>query len=298
MATSTAPGASARAKSARRQRREQRRPTTPPVTRDLIVLGAAVVGLLVSAYLLLVDLTGGTALCLAGADCDIVRESAYGKVFGIPVAALGVGFFLAAGIIALLRTSWQPRALQVLGGVGLGTALVFVAVQGFVLNAWCPYCLVADAAALTIGLRVFWPRQRVLLPGDLARGMASAALAVAVLMLGYAASPASAGVDTGSAEQAQLAALADHLKESGAVFYGAYWCPHCQNQKQMFGAAASRLPYVECDPRGANAQPAACQAAGVRAFPTWVINGQKLEGEVSVSDLARLSNFTPSSATP
>lgn len=85
--------------------------------------------------------------------------------------------------------------------------------------------------------------------------------------------------------------LADRLRESGAVFYGAYWCPHCQNQKQMFGAAAASLPYVECDPRGTNAQTGACQAAGVQAYPTWVIGGQKLEGEVSPSDLARLSGF-------
>jgi hypothetical protein len=89
-----------------------------------------------------------------------------------------------------------------------------------------------------------------------------------------------------------MAALADHLRESGAVFYGAYWCPHCQNQKAMFGAAASRLPYVECDARGTNGQPAACQAAGVRAFPTWVIGGQTIEGELSVSELARRSGFS------
>jgi hypothetical protein len=89
-----------------------------------------------------------------------------------------------------------------------------------------------------------------------------------------------------------LAALADHLRESGAVFYGAYWCSHCQNQKAMFGAAASRLPYVECDPRGSDSQPAACQAAGVKAFPTWVIGEQKLEGEIPVSELARLSGFS------
>jgi hypothetical protein len=31
---------------------------------------------------------------------------------------------------------------------------------------------------------------------------------------------------------------------------------------------------------------------GVKAYPTWVINGQKMEGEVSPSDLARLSGFS------
>jgi uncharacterized membrane protein/glutaredoxin len=302
MATSTL------ACSSRRTRRDRRPAAPPPPTwaLDRVVLGAAVVGLLISSYLLLLDLTGSSAVCVAGADCDIVRASAYGRVFGLPMALLGVGYFLAVGVTALLRAPWQPRLLQLLGGVGLGAAMLFVVVQGLVLQAWCPYCLVADAAALTIAARVFW-RTAAEATGRLAsrraalaQGLAGAGLAVAVLLVGYAAGPAApaatAAPEAGVAapvnpEAARLVALADHLRESGAVFYGAYWCPHCQNQKKMFGEAASRLPYVECDPRGAGASPAACQAAGVRAYPTWVIGGQAIEGELSTSELARRSGF-------
>lgn len=313
MATSTLP------RPARRERRSRREaaPTRPAWNLDRVILAAAAVGLLVSAYLLLVDLTGSTTLCTAGADCDNVRASAYGRVFGLPMALLGVGFFLAAGLAvgaaALMRAWWQPYALQLLGGAGAGAAILFVSVQGLVLNAWCPYCLVADGAALAIGLRVGWLSwlarsgagrsasrssvQHDSLGASLARGLVGAVLSVGVLLLGYAASPASstAGASapaTSADDSEQLAALAGHLRESGAVFYGAYWCPHCQNQKTLFGAAASRLPYVECDPRGSNGQPAACQAAGVQAYPTWVIGGQKLKGELSVSELARLSGFS------
>jgi uncharacterized membrane protein len=268
----------------------------------------------VSAYLAFVDLAGGSTLCLAGSECDAVRASAYGHIGGLPVAVLGAGFFLAVLVLALVRSGWQPQLLQLLGGVGLGAGLVFVGIQGLVLGAWCPYCLVADTLALAIGLRVLWPRHTWTAAkrtgtspaGRLSRGLIGATLAAVVLVLGYAASPgATAATDAnavvttpaGAAEDAagftpdRLAALADHLRESGAVFYGAYWCPHCQAQKQMFGAAASKLPYVECDPRGTNAQPNACAAVGVKAYPTWVINGQKMEGEVSPSDLARLSGF-------
>ena len=218
---------------------------------------------------------------------------------------MGVVYFLAVLAVAAIRAPWQPRVLPLLGGVGLGASVVFVGLQGLILGAWCPYCLVADAAALVIGLRALWPRPirsrsgRVIGKASVAlsRGLVGAALAVAVLVLGYAANPSVAAdqgtIGSGTMAQssdftpAQLAALADHLRESGAVFYGAYWCPHCQAQKQMFGAAASSLPYVECDPRGANAQPNACQAAGVRAYPTWVIGGQTIEGEVTPSELAR-----------
>ena len=30
-------------------------------------------------------------------------------------------------------------------------------------------------------------------------------------------------------------ALTQHLKQVGAKMYGAFWCPHCQEQKQLFG---------------------------------------------------------------
>ena len=57
----------------------------------------------------------------------------------------------------------------------------------------------------------------------------------------------------------------------------------------MFGGAADCLPYVECDPRGAEARPDLCQAAGVRAYPTWVIDDRRIGGVLSVAELARLS---------
>jgi uncharacterized membrane protein/glutaredoxin len=286
-----------------RRPRRQRRTAAPAWALDRFILGAGIVGLLVSAYLAVVDLAGGSTLCLAGSDCDVVRASTYGQIAGLPIAVLGVGYFLAVIGAVLLRSDWQPDLLQGLGGVGVGAAIVFVGLQTVTLRAWCPYCLIADVAALVIGLRVFWPRAAGNRTVRLGRGIAGAALAVAVLLVGYAAAPSSAAETAGAGAAAggaatstamsadRLAALADHLRESGATFYGAYWCPHCQEQKQMFGTAASRLPYVECDARGTNAQPAACQAAGVRAYPTWVIGGQTIEGEIPPADLARLSGF-------
>ena len=284
---------------ARRTRRG--RVTSAPVqTRDLVLIAAASLGLLVSTYLAAVDLAGGATLCLAGSNCDVVRASTYGRVAGLPVAVLGVVYFLAVLGAAIARAPWRQPLLQVLGGVGIGSALLFMAVQGLLLGAWCPYCLVADLAALIVGIRVLWTLGRSRPGGSLMRGVVGATLAVAVLVGGYAVtSPVAASVspgdstsDTSSAlSPDRLAALADHLRASGAVFYGAYWCPHCQEQKEAFGASAGRLPYVECDPRGADARPDLCQAAGVRAYPTWVIGGQKLEGEIPPADLVRLSDF-------
>lgn len=77
------------------------------------------------------------------------------------------------------------------------------------------------------------------------------------------------------------------LTESGAKMYGAYWCPHCAEQKKMFGSSVKYIPYVECDPRGDNANEAACDAAGVDSFPTWIFaDGSKIGGTTSLRQLS------------
>lgn len=87
------------------------------------------------------------------------------------------------------------------------------------------------------------------------------------------------------------ARLADHLTETGAKMYGAYWCPHCATQKAYFDGVVNRLPYVECDPRGYNTQAALCEAEGIEAYPTWVIEGERYLGAQRLGRLAVLSGF-------
>jgi hypothetical protein len=80
------------------------------------------------------------------------------------------------------------------------------------------------------------------------------------------------------------AALAACLTEKGAVMYGAYWCGHCNNQKEMFGDAVSIISYVEC-----TEEKELCDAAGIRGYPTWIIDGNTYPGERPLEDLAGIS---------
>lgn len=89
--------------------------------------------------------------------------------------------------------------------------------------------------------------------------------------------------------------LADYLSNTGAKMYGAYWCPHCARQKQLFGDAALSIPYVECDLRGANPQVNLCNAVGINAYPTWQINGEFYLGAQPLRRLAIISGFEKSS---
>ncbi len=90
----------------------------------------------------------------------------------------------------------------------------------------------------------------------------------------------------------QALALAEHLTSTGAVMYSAYWCPHCNEQKQLFGKeAAARLRIVECAPDGANSQKALCDSKQIEGFPTWEINGRLDSGVKPLTRLAELSGF-------
>lgn len=94
--------------------------------------------------------------------------------------------------------------------------------------------------------------------------------------------------------QSYAAQLAQHLAATDGVMYGAYWCPHCADQKAMFDAAVDQMPYVECAADGDNPQPELCEQKGIKGYPTWEIDGQLYPGVQSLDQLADLSGFTAS----
>ncbi len=82
-------------------------------------------------------------------------------------------------------------------------------------------------------------------------------------------------------------AFAQCLGEKGATFYGAWWCPHCNNQKKLFGNSKRLLPYVECSTPDGNGRLPICDEKGVQSYPTWdFADGTRLTGEISLEELA------------
>lgn len=75
------------------------------------------------------------------------------------------------------------------------------------------------------------------------------------------------------------------LSSSGATMYGAYWCPHCQNEKKAFGSSFQYVSYVEC-----TQDPNLCLKKGIEAYPTWIFkDGRKFVGEQGLSKLSEIS---------
>ena len=146
-----------------------------PTTRDGILRGGAAktIRLLllaaagISGYLLAVSLSNGqVAGCGTGSSCDAVLQSRWAYVLGLPVSTLALIVDLALlfttfscgakSTIKQRRGAWEilaPGAVMV-----LGAALWFTALQVFVLQRYCPWCLTAHAcgavAAVLLLLRV------------------------------------------------------------------------------------------------------------------------------------------------
>ena len=134
------------------------------------------------------------------------------------------------------------------------------------------------------------------------RSMASSLLASVLVAAGGAV-----GVPPGSAapwastigeplhdSSPQALELTQHLKAMGAKFYGAWTCPACFKQMNLFGKqAGANVNYVECrKPRHLPEQAKACNAAEIRAYPTRVLpDGRRKVGVQSLEALSRWSGL-------
>lgn len=75
------------------------------------------------------------------------------------------------------------------------------------------------------------------------------------------------------------------LTERGVSMYGTETCPHCKNQKAMFGDAFKYINYTDCEK---NLQ--ACLDKNIIGYPSWTFpDGRLLQGEQSLEILSRVS---------
>lgn len=87
-----------------------------------------------------------------------------------------------------------------------------------------------------------------------------------------------------------LDSFAQCLVESGAKYYGAFWCPNCKNQEAMFGRSKRLLPRIECSTPDGRGQLPICREVGIEGYPTWDFSdGTRLTGTLSLQKLGELS---------
>jgi uncharacterized membrane protein len=279
-----------------------RRRPGPPTTHALRsgpnwpLLVPSSLGILLTAYLSWTALIGsGVQGCAPGGGCDAVLTSRWATLLGLPTAFWGLLAYSGLAAIAFFvrreDRHWSYAWTAAFFGVCYSVYLTVVSLT--ILGAACPYCLTSLALMIAALALVVLQRPREMAERSwLGLSAGRGALAAVVILLLHANYVAPEAEPIGP-EDPTIRALAEHLNDEGALFYGASWCPHCVDQKLLFGASAARLPYIECSPGGRNApQSASCSRAGIRSYPTWVIKGRTFVGEVlSLAQLADAAGF-------
>lgn len=302
-----------------------RRRSTPWIHRwSRPLIGAiALLGAINTAYLTITRLTNNATVCPTS-GCEQVLASPYATVFGQPLSLFGFLAYIGMAILALaplavkadeqkqLRATLENTTWLLLFA-GATAMLVF---SGYLMNIMvtkfvvplgakgiCYYCIASALFALSLFVLTLLGRSWEDTGQLLFTGIIVAVVTIVGTLGVYAPinAPQTAqdsgvgevGPPVTTASGTAEIELARHLSKTGAKMYGAYYCSHCYDQKQLFGKEASKdIPYLECVPGGRNAKPEQCQSAGITGFPTWEINGKKYAGTQSLEELARLSGYT------
>jgi uncharacterized membrane protein len=118
-----------------------------------IILGVLdIVGLMVAAYLSVVELSGGVPSCGIVSGCEEVAKSPYNNFLGIPVAVFGV--VLSVVLLSLAIAWWKTDIYGLLLGhyalslVGVFFDGWFLYLQVFVIQAVCIWCLTYEVSLL------------------------------------------------------------------------------------------------------------------------------------------------------
>lgn len=87
--------------------------------------------------------------------------------------------------------------------------------------------------------------------------------------------------------------FAQCLTDKNSTVYGAFWCPHCARQKELFGNSFEKVNYVECSLPDKSGQTEACISANITSYPTWEFsNGERVQGVQTLQQLAQKSSCT------
>nr|XP_016452151.1 PREDICTED: thiol-disulfide oxidoreductase LTO1-like [Nicotiana tabacum] len=215
------------------------------------------VGFFETSYLTYLKLTNSEAFCPVGdgSSCGNILNSSYSAVFGVPLPLIGM---IAYGVVAVLGIQLGQKRTPL--GIGeaygrlllLGTSTSMAAASAYFLyilstqfsGEFCLYCLAS--ALLSFGLFISSIKglgsQEV--QKEVGLQLLIVLLVVSTLNNSYSASqPTNTSsamteleyftTEITSPSTPFAISLAKHLRSIGAKMYGAFWCSHCQEQKEV-----------------------------------------------------------------
>jgi uncharacterized membrane protein len=128
--------------------------------RPTLLAAFSFIGMVDAFYLTMKRSNAAAIPCHITHGCSDVLTSKYSVIAGIPLSAIGLGFYLMVFSLAVITifddskmSNRLPlRAIFYFSGVGLIISALLVGIQAFVLKAFCEYCLLSAALVLSIFL--------------------------------------------------------------------------------------------------------------------------------------------------
>lgn len=121
---------------------------------NITILTLSIVGIFDTAYLTIKRYTQDGVNCSIFEGCDFVTTSVYSTIFGVPVAVLGIIFYVSIFTLSVLylRSKNKKLLTSILGlsGVGFLMSMWFVYAQLLILESICSYCMLSATLSTTI----------------------------------------------------------------------------------------------------------------------------------------------------
>jgi uncharacterized membrane protein len=137
-------------------------------TAAIIILGiAALIGFADALYLTINAFANTVPPCLIG-GCEVVTTSVYSRIFGIPIALFGALYYVTIMTLLVMHVDFKDEikkgkilvTIFLIVNAGALVSLFLVALQLFVLNAICQYCMISALASFIICATLWHERWR------------------------------------------------------------------------------------------------------------------------------------------
>lgn len=132
-----------------------------------LIIVLALIGFADASFLLAKRISGTPIPCFITSGCDTVSKSPYSVLFGVPLSALGMIFYLCIGILAILymdtKNLFIAKIIPIAGTLGFISSIYFIYIQKFVIGAFCIYCILSalvSAALFGLGVVVYRKLQK------------------------------------------------------------------------------------------------------------------------------------------
>ena len=233
--------------------------------------------------------------------------------FDIPLSLVGFITYSSLLVISILLTlkivSPKHETSRILWWLifliscGSSTfSILLINIMFFKIQAFCFFCILSAVLSFSIFILSIIGGKFESREPMFYRGMiVSLTILISGLIWSNQVDPAKASNNSINENQAPLITtksnsqkieFARFLSKNNIVMYSAYWCPHCHDQKQLFGKlAVEQLNIVECAKDGVNNNYELCQKKEIDGFPSWEIKNEIYSGVRDLKELAEIAEY-------